>query len=192
MSVIRKELRSSRSQSRKYRHGATTTVETGASLCLDASRCAARRCGDLGPFLRSAHWRSLYLTPVVRPVRRCFPGNFKAVATLFIGAALPALAVISALATATSRSSSTPCYSRSVLAVHVSGHLHRACSCAHALPGMLPHAPTHPSVSAGLHVGRIGAARAGAVRAAAARAAASKGSASGSVSSSIRNDGSRR
>ena len=91
MSVIRKELRSSRSQSRKYRHGATTTVETGASLCLDASRCAARRRGDLGPFLRSAHWRSLYLKPVVRPVRRYFQGKAETTATLFIGANRAAL-----------------------------------------------------------------------------------------------------
>ena len=119
--------------------------EKVCALCLDASRCAARRRADLGPFLRSAHWRSLYLTPVVRPFRRYFPGKAEGMATVFAGAALAALAANSALATATSRSSSTPCSSRSVCAVHVGRRLRHACSCGHALPGM-PAARADPSL----------------------------------------------
>ena len=164
----------------KYWNGLTATGHKVRALCLDASRCAARRRADLGPFLRSAHWRSLYLTPVVRPFRRYFPGKAEGMATVFAGAALAALAANSALATATSRSSSTPCTSRSVCAVHVGRRLRHACSCGHALPGMLPRAPIHPSVSAG----PCGSSRGGESRGGASRGGASRGGASSSVSSS--------
>ena len=142
------------------------------ALCLDASRCAARRRGDLGPFLRSAHWRSLYLTPVVRPFRRYFPGKVEGMVILFVGAALAALAANSALATATSRSSSTPYSSRS--AVHVRCRLRRTYAARHAA------ARAHASLC--VRRSRRGSSRGGASRGGA--SGGESGSSSGSVHNS--------
>ena len=44
---------------KKSEHFQVTTIE---AICAVASRCAARRCGDLEPFLRSAQWRSLHIS----------------------------------------------------------------------------------------------------------------------------------
>ena len=173
-----------RSQVTKYWNGPTATGHKVRALCLDASRCAARRRADLGPFLRSAHWRSLYLTPVVRPVRRCFPGNFEPMTTLFIGATLAALTAISALTTATTRSSSNPCSSRGVWAVHVSCRLRCSCAAQHAAARADPSLRVRRSPRGS---SRGGASRGGVSRGGVSRGGASRGgtcSASGGVSSS--------
>ena len=115
----------------------------------------------------------------MRPVRRCFPGNFEPMTTLFIGATLAALTAISALTTATTLSSSNPCSSRGVWAVHVSCRLR--CSCA------AQHAAARADPSLRVRRSPRGSSRGGASRGGASRGGASggeRGSVSGGVSSS--------
>ena len=89
----------------------------------DASRCAARRRGDLGPFLRFSFWRTLYVAAFWQVDNVCYERKIaaacSAAASLDI-AAVPA---------------TTGLFLASAPVVAVSLH----CTCCRDLRGSLPH-----------------------------------------------------